>query len=426
MIDGRAVDNGELASVAMGPLDGIGVLDFTRVVAGPMATRLLADQGADVIKIEPPDGDVSRTFPPMRDDQISPYFAQQNAGKRFCSVDLRADGATDLLLDLVARCDVVVENYRPGVLAKFGLGPDELCKRFPSLVYCSITGFGQDGPWAHRRAYAPIGHLESGLLAYDEYKTGRPARQPALVLGDVTSAMMATSSINAMLVQVARTGVGGHIDVCMVESLVYIQEWVSTELSGGWTTTNSGACDETPILVLPDGRIWGMAGNPVAGFREVARVMGRPELLDDPRFANRDARHKHRAEIEAIIAEWAGTFATFDEFRETLESQSRFTTAELHTIHELADSDFAAHRNLFTMASGGIPIPSRATAGAGIGTTGRVAARGADNRSTLRELLDLDDAEIDRLESTGVLDRYTPEPAKIDLNEDLQEQGRPT
>lgn len=390
----------------MAPLDGIRVLDFTRVVAGPMATRILADQGADVIKVEPPEGDMSRTFPPVLDDKISPYFAQQNAGKRFCSVDLRAEGATDLLLELVATCDVLVENYRPGVLARFGLGPDELCERFPNLVYCSITGFGQDGPWAHRRAYAPVGHLESGLLAYDAYKTGRPARQPALVLGDATTAMMASSSINAMLVQAARTGVGGHIDVCMVESLVYIQEWVSTELSGGWTSTNSGACDETPILLLPDGQVWGMAGNPVAGFRELANVMGRPELLDDARFANRDARHAHRAEIEALITEWAATFDSFDHFRETLESQSSFTTAELHTIHELAESDFAAHREMFTVASGGIPIPSRMTVGAGIGTDGRVAARGADNRSTLADVLSLDDAEIDRLESAGVLSAF--------------------
>ncbi len=151
------------------------MLDFTRVVAGPLATRMMADLGAEVIKIEPVDGDLCRTFPPHVEDGLNPYFCQQNVGKRFCSVDLRAPGASELVRELVSHCDVVVENYRPGVMAKFGLGPDELCE-------------------AH----------------------------PALVVGDIVTAMSAASTINAMLVKAARTGRGGHIDVCMVEAMVYI------------------------------------------------------------------------------------------------------------------------------------------------------------------------------------------------------------
>ena len=259
-------------------------------------------------------------------------------------------------------------------MARFGLGPDELCARHRALVYCSITGFGQDGPWAHRRAYAPIGHLESGLLEYDQRKTGRPPRQPAIVLGDATTALMAVNSINALLVQAARTGRGGHLDVCMVESLVYIQEWVSTELGGGWDSTNAGACDQTPMLMLPDGRVWGLAGNPVAWFDALIVAMDRPDLADDPRFAEPVTREANRAELVSLIAEWASTFDSFDAFRTVLEERSPFTVAELRSIDELAATDWAKHRELFATTSSGARVPARPAAGAASAQRERSAA----------------------------------------------------
>lgn len=368
-----------------------------------MCTRILADQGAEVLKVEPPEGDLSRTFPPIPDTEVTPYFAQQNAGKRFCSINLAAPGAPDLLLDLIAQCDVVVENFRPGVMAKYGLGPDELCERFPSLVYCSITGFGQTGPWAKRRAYAPIGHLESGLLYHDEFKVGRPAAQPAVVLGDAVTAMMAASSINALLVQAARTDKGGHLDVCMVESLVYMQEWVSTELSGGWEGINNGACNESPILRLPDGQVWGMAGSPLAWIDHLASVMGRPDLLTDPRFEEPATRMENYDDLVTIIVEWAASFASFDAFRVELEAGSPFTAAELRSINDLAETDWAIDRGLMAATDVGVDVPARPAKGAGIGTTGHVAARGADNHIVLSDILGLDAAAIAGLESAGVL-----------------------
>lgn len=391
----------------MGPLSGIRVLDLTRVVAGPLATRILADQGAEVIKVEPPEGDLSRTFPPLSEDGITPYFAQQNAGKRFCSVDLSAAGGPELIADLAAECDVLVENFRPGVLARFGLDADTLRGRSPSLVYCSITGFGQDGPWADRRAYAPIGHLESGLLEYDERKTGRAAQQPAIVLGDVATALMAANSINATLLQAARTGQGAHLDVCMIESMVYIQEWSSTELAGGWDTTNAGSCHESPILNLSDGRCWGLGGSPVAWFEPLAGAMGREDLLDDPRFADPIDREANRAELIELVTEWASTFARFDDFRDEIEAKSPFTAAELRSIDELAASPWAEHRELFTETSAGIRVPSRPAGGAGIGTTGHIASLGADNRAVLAEVLGLTDDRFDALSASGIVVAHT-------------------
>ena len=387
----------------MGPLEGIRVLDFTRVVAGPLATRILADQGAEVIKVEPPEGDLSRTFPPLLQNEITPYFAQQNAGKLFCSFNLSHDETPQLVAELAAQCDVIVENFRPGVMAKYGLDYESLSKENPRLVYCSITGFGQTGPWANRRAYAPIGHLESGLIEYDERKNDRPARQPSLVLGDSVTALSAATSINAMLVQVERRGIGGHLDVCMIESLVYMQEWVSTELAGGWDPTNGGFCHESPILELPNGELWGIAGSPVAWFPDLAEAMDRPELIEDPRFAEPAARDLHKDEIISMLTDWAASFENFDGFLSALESNSPFTAAQMVSIDDLASSDWARHRELLTDTNTNLKIPARNARGVNIGTNGRVAAKGADNESVLSSVLGYSKERIASLVDSKVL-----------------------
>lgn len=385
------------------PLEGIRVLDFTRVVAGPLATRMMADMGAEVIKVEPADGDLTRTFPPYRDGGLNPYFSQQNAGKRFCSVDLRAPGAGELVRELAGHCDALVENFRPGVLAKFGLGAEELCEANPALVYCSVTGFGQAGPWAGKRAYAPVGHMESGFVEYSMRKTGARPDNPALVIGDIVTAMSAAATVNAMLLKAARTGRGGHIDVCMVEAMVYVQEWSAVELAGGWDEPNAGSAHECPILVLPDGRVWAIAGNPAAWFDGLIGAMGRPDLAEDPRFATPQARMANRHELYDEMTQWAAGFDDLEDFRRVLENGTAFSVAELRSITELAATDFAAHRAMFTEAATGFDVPARPALGAGIGTNGHVARRGAENREVIGGLLGLDDTRLDELEATGVL-----------------------
>ena len=385
------------------PLEGIRVLDFTRVVAGPLATRMMADLGAEVIKIEPVDGDLSRTFPPHVPGDVNPYFSQQNAGKRFCSIDLRAPGAPELVRELIGHCDAVVENYRPGVMAKFGLGADEMCALHPKLVYCSVTGFGQTGPWADRRAYAPVGHIESGYVDYAIRTTGARPENPPLVIGDIVTAMSAAASVNAMLVKAARTGRGGHIDVCMVEAMVYIQEWSALELAGGWDQPNAGLAHECPILVLPDGRVWAIAGNPAAWFGDLLAVMGRPELADDPRFASPAARMANRYELYDEMTRWAAGFADVGDFRRAIEAGTPFSVAEMRSITELAETDWAEDRGLLVEASSGYAVPARPARGSGIGTDGHVASRGADNRETIGGVLGLDTERLDQLEAAGVL-----------------------
>ena len=137
------------------PLDGIRVLDFTRVLSGPHATRMLCDLGADVIKVEPPEGDLTRMTNP-RVNGLATYFVQQNVGKRNISLDIHKPEAVDLLLRLASQCDVVIENFRPGVMDRMGLGYDAVAARNPRIIYASINGYGSTGPWSSRRAYAPV------------------------------------------------------------------------------------------------------------------------------------------------------------------------------------------------------------------------------------------------------------------------------
>src|SRR3954452_18165134 len=154
-----------LTMTAPRPLDGIRVVDLSRVLSGPSCGKALVDLGADVIKVEPPEGDLTRTAQP-RVGGIPAYFAQQNCGKRSISVDLRLPAGRELVGDLAAAADVVLENFRPGVLDRLGLGYETVSTRNPKVVFCSITGYGQDGPMAGRRAYAPVMHAEIGLMEF--------------------------------------------------------------------------------------------------------------------------------------------------------------------------------------------------------------------------------------------------------------------
>src|SRR6201997_1618794 len=202
-------------------LDGGRVLDFTTTIAGPHCTRLLADLGAEVIKIEAPDGDMMRTRPPMRSG-ASTSFGQLNAGKKSLALDLKSPRGVEAVRRLVASADVVVENFRPGVMRRFGLDYDALRPIKPDLVYCAISGYGQTGPSAELPAYAPVIHAASGYdLAHMAYQG--EARRPdycGIYIADVLTGTYAFGAILAALHQRQATGRGQMIDVSMLESML--------------------------------------------------------------------------------------------------------------------------------------------------------------------------------------------------------------
>ena len=199
------------------PLHGLKVLDFSRVLAGPFAGRMLSDLGADVVKVEPPDGDVTRLWG-RRIAGLPGYYHQQNAGKRNISMDLRAPGAVDLVTSLVAEADILIENYRPDVMPRLGLGYETLQAVNPGLIMLSISGFGQGGPESHRPAYAPIIHAEAGLMQRQTNRGGIALTDLPLSVADTNASLHGLVGLLSAVIMRQRTGKGQHIDIAMIDA----------------------------------------------------------------------------------------------------------------------------------------------------------------------------------------------------------------
>jgi crotonobetainyl-CoA:carnitine CoA-transferase CaiB-like acyl-CoA transferase len=283
------------------PLEGVRVLDFSIMLAGPYCARLLADVGAEVIKIEPPEGDDMRLRTPLRDGH-SAYFGKLNAGKRSVALDLKSPDAIKLVHQLVAETDILVENFRPGVMDRLGLGYEALHAINPRLIYCSISGYGQSGPAAERAAYAMIVHAESGfdrsLMRYAGDRD-RPAAG-AIFVADVLGGIFGYSAIQTALVQRTRTGVGQRIDValmdCMLNLLVY-------ELQEAQFPIRSPRAAYGPVRAL-DGDIL-IAPITPRNFAALCEVTGQSELADDPRFKTVPGRGANWTAMMQVIEKWA-------------------------------------------------------------------------------------------------------------------------
>ncbi len=213
------------------PLAGIRVLDMSRVLAGPFAGRMLADLGADVVKVEPPEGDVTRNWGARIHGQAG-YFNQQNVGKRGICVNLDVDGGAALIKQLVAQADVLIENFRPDVMPRLGLGYDVLKRVNPRLVMLSISGFGHNGPESRRAAYAPIVHAESGLIARQKKITGAHATDIGVSIADTNAALHGLVGLLSALLMRQRTGEGQHIDIAMIDSMLVTDDHLHYTVDG--------------------------------------------------------------------------------------------------------------------------------------------------------------------------------------------------
>jgi crotonobetainyl-CoA:carnitine CoA-transferase CaiB-like acyl-CoA transferase len=342
------------------PLDGLRVLDLSRVLSGPSCGKALADLGADVIKVEPPEGDLTRTAQP-RVGGLPVYFAQQNCGKRCISVDLRLESGRDIVAGLAAASDVVLENFRPGVLDKLGLGYAAVRARNRTVVYCSITGYGQDGPMAGRRAYAPVMHAELGLMEFSARKLHTEPRPETVSHADLYTGLQATIGILAALVQRDRTGEGQHIDVSMAEVMLQATEWTAVELAGGQgDLLHIFGSFNAPVLRLDDGTVVHVPGDPVSSFPAWCVAMQRPDLAADERFATREARHANRTAMLAVFQEFAATFSRFEEFEAALGT-ARLAVGEMRPLSPLGAQSGGVgrrrRRSQRTVASAPLSLP---------------------------------------------------------------------
>jgi CoA:oxalate CoA-transferase len=391
-----------------GPLDGIRVLDLSRVLAGPHCGRILSDLGADVIKLEPPDGDLARRARPRRAD-ISIFFTQQNVGKRNVSIDLSRPEGTGLALRLAVASDVVLENFRPGVADRLGVGYEAVRAQNLGVVYCSITGYGRAVP---RRAYAPVVHAEAGLTEVQARKHGRDPRTDAVSHADVYAGLRASIGICAALTRRERTGEGSRVDISMAEGLLAANEWTAVEWAGEssdipqvfgtWSSLIARTADGTWVCV---------SGNPAGSFPAWARVMGRPELVEDERFATPQARHEHTDEMLVVLREYVASFPNVDALEEKI-GEEQFAVGAIRSGTDALSSEWGPSTTIEVddRIGGTLRVPGNAIdfEGLDIGPRRNTAYQGEHNREVLMELLGLTDGEIDALESDGILASRPP------------------
>ena len=411
---------------APGPLSGVRVLDLTRVLSGPHCTRMLCDMGAEVIKVEPPAGDMTR-FASPRINGLASYFVQQNAGKRNVSLDMDKPEARDILLALAERCDVLVENFRGGVADKMGIGYADVAARNPQIVYASISGYGGDGPWKHRRAYAPVVGAETGLTLHqgNAYARSAAMEQPHYANdphshADVYTGLEAAAAILAALFHRTRTGTGTWIDISMAQTMLYVNEHMHDHLWDGdvdpeWI--RSFGPGDYPVLTAANGDTVVISGHPAerGTFERFAAAIGRRDLGEDLRFADVSSRLDNLGALLDVFRAWAADMADADAIERAMDAH-RMATGKLRSARDLCDTEWAEARGVVSSVSdrgsGTMRIPSSPWrfSNTHAGVRGDPRYRGEDNRAVLAELLGVDDASLDRLEADGVLSSRVPSP----------------
>jgi len=397
-------------------LADVTVLDFTRVLAGPYCTRLLADLGARVIKIERPgEGDEIRytafQLEPERTDQSS-YFVRLNAGKQGIAVDLAHPQGRALALDLARRADVVVENFSPGVMARYGLDETALRGVRPDLVYCAISGFGQTGPLSSMQAYAHLINAMSGIMDLERGGEAQP-RVAYLQAADVLAGAHAFGSVCAALVRRARTGQGAYLDVSMLECLV-----AADDITYG-ALLNGGPVERRPRAGMLVHRIGDShvamqtAGAPHLWARLTA-LMGRAELAQDERFATPGARRANWPVLLGLVREWLSSFDSVGAVVEALSA------ARVPGVPMLSPEELIAHPQM--SARGAFPEVTHPYRGSVRVTAApfQVDRRptvpggpapyrvGHHTRQVLGELLGYSAERIDALERTGAIEAAGP------------------
>ena len=324
-------------------LDGLRVLDFTTTIAGPHCGRMLADLGAEVIKIEAPDGDMMRTRPPLRNG-ASTSFGQLNAGKKSIALDLKSPDAVKAVRRLIATADVLVENFRPGVMRNFGLDYDTLRPIKPDLIYCAISGYGQTGPSAQRPAYAPVIHAASGYdLAHMAYQG--EAKRPdycGIYIADVLTGTYAFGAITAALYQREMSGKGQMIDVSMLESMLTL---TLTEIQAAqFAVTPPGRPIFGPVATK-DGYI-NLSIASERTFQNLAVASGHPHWLTDPRFSEYAKRRANWGELIDELELWSGKLATSEV--QAVFDRHGVPSSPYRTVKEAMADPQVAHRRSFT------------------------------------------------------------------------------
>lgn len=393
-----------------GPLAGCRVLELGSIVAGPFCGRLLADFGAEVIKVEPPEGDGIRSVG-KRHLGKSLYAASILRNKLLVSLDLRTRDGQAIIKKIVPKCDIVIENFRPGSLEKWGIGYDELSRLRPDLIMVRISGFGQTGPYRQRPGFGIIAEAMSGL----RHITGDPDRPPARVGVQLTDYITGLyGAFGAMMALYHRnlTGEGQYVDTALYEcAFSFMEPFVPAynKLKTVANRTGPALADSAPNNLYPtkDGNFVHITGNHNAVFKRLASAMGRPELVSDERFRTLVDRNRNAGQIDQIVSEWTMRHAIAE-----LEEKLLAAEVPVSRIYTIADVFSDAHYRAREMLvetpdddlgtvtlAGPVPKMSR-TPGAILKSGGRI---GQDTRKVLAELAGLSIQELRQLEAARVI-----------------------
>ncbi|HZT67729.1 MAG TPA: CoA transferase [Acidimicrobiales bacterium] len=376
-----------------GPLFGIRVLDLSRVVSGPFAGRMMSDLGADVVKLEPPDGDMTRVWGEVRHG-LSGFYTQQNAGKRNVCIDLRQPEGVELARRLAGVADVLIENFRPGVMARLGLGWEVLAADNPGLIMLSVTGFGPEGSDASRAAFAPVIHAESGLIGRQAAFDQRAPSDPMLSIADTNAALHGLVGVLSCLLERQRTHRGQHVEISMLESMLATDDYAHHALDG------------FPMRRL-GGEIWDGPGGPllISGeFRYVWRQLNRVLGVADP-APDAPLEDKILARRQAA-AQW---IASRPDRRSLLADLERADLAWADVREPMASFDSPTARGAWTTVDdrgGGqrrvVQSPYHLSSSP-TGARGGAPYRGEHNTAVLSEWLGLDAEEVAALVGSGCL-----------------------
>jgi CoA:oxalate CoA-transferase len=374
-------------------LQGIRVLDFSTTIAGPHCTRMLSDMGADVIKIETADGETMRTRPPVR-GICSAVFGGYNVGKKSVVLDLKSPNGIEAIKKLVAKADVLVENFRPGVMRRLKLDHETLRQLNPKLIYCSISGYGQTGPSAELPAYAPVIHAASGYdMAHMAYQPGRERPDYCGIYhADILTGVYAYGAIASALVQRQQTGQGQHIDVSMLESMLSL---TLNEVQGAQFPIKPPQRPMFGPMETADGYVI-VAVASEKTFQNLVTVAGRPEFIRDPRFAAYTDRRDHWGDLMEGVETWSRTLTSQQCLAEL--NKAGVPCSAYRSVAEAMADPQSIHRDILADVSDQagafkvLNLPFRMS-GAEVSPGPRVPAVGEHTAEVLKEI-GMSDAEV--------------------------------
>ena len=378
------------------------VVDFTTTIAGPYCTRMMADLGAEVIKIETAEGDMMRTRQPLRDG-ASTAFGQLNAGKQSIVLDLKRPEGQEVVRRLLSHCDFLVENFRPGVMQRFELDHETLAKRHPALIYCSISGYGQTGPSSSLAAYAPAVHAASGFdLAHMAYQPGRDRPDNCgIYIADIVSGTYAFGACMAALAHRHLTGLGQHLDVSMLETMLSLM--VGEVQAAQFPVAPPGRPMYGPVRTL-DGFIMPAVASEKS-FQALCQAAGHPEWITDPRFARFADRRNNWGDFVELLEIWSTTLSTAD--CQAAFDANGVPASPYRTVKEVLADPQLAHRGALAEVhdKGGsfkVVNPPFRMSGAAVQVMGFSAGLGEHAREVLA-LAGYAPDEIDKLLAEGIV-----------------------